>query len=147
MSEKKPRGRPAKKVNITNISSDTTLNTNENISLNITDNIINPSSESTFNTNENISLNTIINPSEIKKVGRPKKYSDEERQQKYKESKLNWAKENSKNRIILTEEYNARTRHAYKILCEMWKNNYFDDKEEDKFKDSIKSLIEYKLIK
>ena len=125
MSEKKPRGRPAKKINITNIPSEPTLNTNDNISLNIT---VTPSSE-------------------IKKVGRPKKYSDEERQQKYKEAKLNWAKENSKNRIILTEEYNARTRHAYKLLCEMWKTNYFDDKEEDKFKDSIKSLIEYKLIK
>ena len=118
MSEKKPRGRPAKKINITNIPSEPTLNTNDNNDLIITDTII-----------------RVTPSSEIQKVGRPKKYSDEERQQKYKEANKKWIEDNKEyfknqcktyyeeNRDIIDTQkknYQHKTREAFRILKEIW---------------------------
>ena len=77
--------------------------------------------------------------------GRPAKYAKEEREQKYKESRNNWNKTHLEQRYQMNDEYSSRTRFAYKILCEMWENKYFDDKN-DKYKNILQNLIECKKI-
>ncbi len=141
-TDKKPRGRPRKKDSTplidTNIS---LLETNNNDLIIITD-------ESLTQT-ENL---------EIKPRGRPKKYSDEERKEKYKEASKNWKlnhqseckdfhkayyEKNSEEIMKQTYNYQTRSRIALRLLSEMIKH---DEIKSDKYRDLVEKLINNKEI-
>ena len=77
--------------------------------------------------------------------GRPSKYSPEEREQKYKESREKWAKSHQEDRTKSTMEYQERARYAYKLLCEVWNENMLEVKSEH-HRNLIKNLVENKKI-
>ncbi len=77
--------------------------------------------------------------------GRPAKYSPEEREQKYKETRAQWNKEHNDIKNKSNIDYLERSRFAYRLLCEMWNKNKFDEMEND-YKTIIKELVENKKI-
>ena len=131
MSEKKPRGRPAKKMNITNISSEPTLDTNDNNDLIIIN-------------NESI-ISELSPDKEKKRRGRPAKYKEEERKEKYKEKKQLWNKQNyeehSETISSKYNEYQKRLREAYKVLCELCENIH--EVKSDIYKEKIKKAVQH----
>jgi len=130
-TDKKPRGRPRKKDSTplidTNIS---LLETNNNDLIIITDDSLTQT--------ENL---------EIKPRGRPKKYSDEERKEKYKESSKIWKrnnyKEHSKELSEQSNKYQKQLRESYSILKELWLNKgTLVEFKSDIYTEKIKNLIE-----
>jgi hypothetical protein len=137
-TDKKTRGRPKKKVSL--------LETN-NDDLIITDNSLTQT--------ENLDICNTSIEKEIKPRGRPKKYSDEERKEKYKEATRNWNKmnykqlyqENSTKIKEQTKDYQDRARYAYKLLYDLWQNKDTNiEFKTDKYKFLIQKLIEDKEI-
>jgi hypothetical protein len=102
----------------------------------------------TLNTNklESITndLTTSVSPPKRGR-GRPAKYAKEEREEKYKESRDQWAKDNMDRRYELNDQYGQRVRLAYKLLCDIWNKHYLD-KVDDPICLQIKDLVENKKI-
>jgi len=77
--------------------------------------------------------------------GRPAKYTKEERDQKYKEARDQWAKQHTNLKNKANIDYMERSRFAYRLLCDMWTNHKFDCVDTD-YKIIIQELVENKKI-
>ncbi len=94
--------------------------------------------------------------------GRPAKYTKEEREQKYKESRVQWNKEHKEERkesyrtyyanhsdemVKISKDYQDRSRYALKLLSELWSHpEYLNINETDPLCLKIKNLIQHKKI-
>jgi hypothetical protein len=141
-TDKKTRGRPKKK--------DSLLETNNDDLIIITDDSVTQT--------ENLDICNTSIEKEIKPRGRPKKYSDEERQEKYKEASRNWKinhqerckdmskiyyEKNSEEIMKQTYNYQTRSRIALRLLSDMIKH---DEIKSDKYRDLVEKLINNKEI-
>ncbi len=77
--------------------------------------------------------------------GRPAKYAKEEREQKYKEARVQWNKDHNDIKNKSNIEYLERSRFAYRLLCDMWDKRQFDSIENE-YKHIIQELVENKKI-
>ena len=164
MSEKKQRGRPKKRENILPLISNTETSTKDEI-INTTYNCTNDYHEENI-TLENVSIisNTPIleniKTEEKKRRGRPAKYKEEERKEKYQELNRSWYhehknelyskkkeiyKEKSKDIKEATMNYQNRARNAHRLLTELLEKQLIEFKDESYKKMAI-DLINHKLI-
>ena len=77
--------------------------------------------------------------------GRPAKYAKEEREQKYKESRVQWNRDHNDLKNKSNIEYLERSRFAYRLLCDMWNKHQFDSIGNE-YKHIIQELVENKKI-
>ena len=115
----------------------------------------------TTHTPESFSLyaNADKEPAPKKPRGRPAKYAKEEREQKYKESRVQWNRDHKEvqqryyqnNHEKLSEyskEYHEKTRIAFKLLSELWNHpEYLKFEDTDPLRLKIENLFKEQKIK
>ena len=95
--------------------------------------------------NDTIESMTEETPQPKRGRGRPAKYAKEEREQKYKEARVQWNKDHNDIKNKSNTEYLERSRFAYRLLCDMWAKRQFDSIEHE-YKHIIQELVENKKI-
>ena len=117
----------------------------------------------TLNTEKMEQLTNSDNDSPPKKGrGRPAKYAKEEREQKYKDARVQWNKEHKEERkesyrtyyanhsdeiVKISKDYQDRSRYALKLLSELWSHpEYLNINDSDPLSLKIKNLIQHKKI-
>ncbi len=164
MSEKKQRGRPKKKDSIHPLISSSETTINDEL-INTTYNCTNDyHEENIIIDNDSMVSNTPIleniKTEQKKRRGRPVKYKEEERKEKYQELNRSWYhehknelyskkkeiyKENSKDIKEATMNYQNRARNAHRLLTELLEKQLIEFKDESYKKMAI-DLINHKLI-